>query len=83
MLAELIQKQAEKRLREDMGDEAWEAQSNEARAKLLRVHIFDCWQHLRNIVLKEMSLAQSKRLKEELARAPREIFVVGAHDNRF
>lgn len=51
-----------------MGDEAWEAQSNEARAKLLRVHIFDCWQHLRNIVLKEMSLAQSKRLKEELAK---------------
>ena len=33
---------------------------------MTRVHELDCWQHLRNIFLKEMSSAQAKHVAEEL-----------------
>ena len=66
LLAELIQKQAERTLRARMGDAAWEALGEEARAEKLRVHQLDCWQHLRNIILGAMSAAQTRHVKAEL-----------------
>ena len=66
LLVELIQSQAEKTLRARMGDAAWDALSNDERAEKLRVHQLDCWQHLRNIMLSEMSAAQTRHVKAEL-----------------
>ena len=54
----MILKQAEPVLREEMGAEEWDALSNTEREELLRVHMFDCHQHMRNIFLKAMSTAQ-------------------------
>lgn len=58
LLRELIQKQAEEVLRQVHGDSAWEAFSEEEREKMLRVHLLDCQQHLRNIWLGHMSQKQ-------------------------
>lgn len=58
LLGSLIQKQAEEHLRQQMGDEAWVALSEEAKESQLRVHVLDCQQHMRNIFLQHMSRKQ-------------------------
>ena len=62
ILAEMIAEQA----REVIGAEAWGALTEEEQKQATRVHELDCWQHLRNIFLKEMSSAQAKHVAEEL-----------------
>ena len=52
--------------REEMGEEAWSKMSKDEQEKSGRVHALDCWQHLRNIFLKEMSSAQAKHVAQEL-----------------
>eukprot|EP00966_Prymnesium_polylepis_P234411 5422510-Prymnesium_polylepis.2 len=67
LLRDLVQKQAEAHFRAEMGDEAWEALSESEREKQLRVHLFDCQQHMRNIILNHMSEKQAKHVEAELA----------------
>lgn len=55
LLADLIAKEVEA----NAGD-AWDALSEQARAAAVRTHQCDCWQHLRNIFLAEMSTAQAR-----------------------
>ena len=62
LLAEMIAKQ----MREQIGEEAWGKLSEEEQKQMARVHKLDCWQHMRNIFLKEMSKEQSKRVADEL-----------------
>jgi hypothetical protein len=66
LLAELIQNQATAVLREEMGAEAWDALRVEEKADLLRVHLLDCHQHMRNIFLNAMWTAQTVYTKSEL-----------------
>ena len=54
LLADMIAKEA----RELIGAEEWELLSEREQAHQTRVHKLNCWQHLRNIFLKEMSSAQ-------------------------
>lgn len=54
LLADLIAQQ----VRADIGSEAWDHMSEDDRDKAVRTHQVDCWQHLRNIFLAEMSAAQ-------------------------
>lgn len=54
LLAQLIAEQ----VREHHGAEAWELLSEAEREAAVRTHNVDCWQHLRNIFLAEMSAAQ-------------------------
>lgn len=67
LMRDLIQKQATSYLREQMGDEVWDALSEEEREGELRVHVLDCHQHMRNIVLSHMSRKQSEHVRQELA----------------
>ena len=62
ILTEMIAKQA----RVQIGEEAWAKLSEQEQLDVTRVHKLDCWQHLRNIFLKEMSTAQSRHVAEEL-----------------
>lgn len=54
LLQDTIAAQVEKHV----GDEAWSAMSEEERRRAVVTHKVDCWQHLRNIFLAEMSRAQ-------------------------
>lgn len=54
LLAELVARQVQ----DHLGTEAWEAMSEAERNAAVRTHNVDCWQHLRNIFLAEMSRAQ-------------------------
>lgn len=54
LLAEAIAEQVQSHT----GSEDWEAMSEEQQAAAVRTHEVDCWQHLRNIFLAEMSSAQ-------------------------
>lgn len=54
LLASLIAKQME----EHMDPDVWTSMSDSARQEAVRTHQVDCWQHLRNIFLAEMSSAQ-------------------------
>lgn len=54
LLAELVHQQ----VREYLGSEVWDAMTEEDREAAVRTHEVDCWQHLRNIFLAEMSAAQ-------------------------
>lgn len=54
LLAELIARQVE----EHLGPEQWEGMSEAEQSYAVRTHNVDCWQHLRNIFLAEMSRAQ-------------------------
>lgn len=54
LLAELIARQVE----DHLGADTWGAMSEEEREAAVRTHNVDCWQHLRNIFLAEMSKAQ-------------------------
>ncbi|KAL1525976.1 hypothetical protein AB1Y20_020802 [Prymnesium parvum] len=49
-----------------MGPEKWAALSDEERDTATRTHLQDCWQHLRNIFLAEMSKAMSSHVAEDL-----------------
>jgi hypothetical protein len=62
LLADAIRTQVEAHL----GSEAWVAMSEEEREAASRTHHVDCWQHLRNIFLAEMSRAQSEHAGKEL-----------------
>ena len=62
ILAEMIAAQA----REVIGEAAWGELTEVEQQQMTRVHELDCWQHLRNIFLKEMSAAQTKHVAEEL-----------------
>ena len=62
ILAEMIAEQA----REIIGVEEWGKLTEAEKSEMTRVHELDCWQHLRNIFLKEMSSAQAKHVAEEL-----------------
>ena len=62
VLAEMIAQQA----REVLGEEEWAKLTEEEQSQVTRVHELDCWQHLRNIFLKEMSSSQAKHVAEEL-----------------
>ena len=46
--------------------QAWGKLSEAEQVTATRVHKLDCYQHLRNIFLKEMSAAQAKHVAEEL-----------------
>ena len=46
--------------------QAWGKLSEQEQVTATRVHKLDCYQHLRNIFLKEMSAAQAKHVAEEL-----------------
>lgn len=45
LLGDLIQRQAEEHLRQQMGDEVWGALSEQEKEHYLRVHVLDCQQH--------------------------------------
>ena len=62
ILAEMIGEQAKAKL----GADTWDAMSEQQQQQATRVHQLDCYQHLRNIFLKEMSSAQQKHVAEEL-----------------
>lgn len=54
LLAEAIAKDVQ----EHLGSDAWGSMSTDEREAAVRTHQHDCWQHLRNIFLAEMSAAQ-------------------------
>lgn len=54
LLAQLIAEQVQ----EQLGADQWNAMSESEREAAQRTHEVDCWQHLRNIFLAEMSAAQ-------------------------
>lgn len=60
LLAELISQQ----VRDVLGDK-WETMSEGERDAAVRTHQCDCWQHLRNIMLAEMSRAQARQQHAE------------------
>ena len=62
LLAAMVAQQ----MRELMGEEAWGKLSEDEQTHITRVHKLDCWQHMRNIFLNEMSTIQSKLVANEL-----------------
>lgn len=54
LLAELVAEQ----VRSELGNDTWDAMTEDEREQASRTHCVDCWQHLRNIFLAEMSTAQ-------------------------
>ena len=62
LLAELIAKEVEASL----GAAKWAAMSDTEKKASTRTHQHDCWQHLRNIFLAEMSSAQAKHMQAEM-----------------
>lgn len=57
---QLLQETIASQVEEHLGTETWDAMSQEERERAVRTHQVDCWQHLRNIFLAEMSRAQVK-----------------------
>ena len=49
-----------------IGVEAWAAMSEKEKAHATRTHKLNCWQHMRNIFLNNMSKAQGRHVAEEL-----------------
>ena len=62
LLAELIAEQA----KEVIGAEAWAAMSEAERTHSTRVHKLNCWNHMRNIFLNNMSSEMAKHVASEL-----------------
>lgn len=62
LLSTMIARQVEAHL----GPEVWSQMSEAERERSVRTHHVDCWQHLRNIFLAEMSAAQARHVKMEL-----------------
>ena len=54
-------------MQEKVGTEAWEAMSIEERNEKYRFYRADCWQHLRNVLIKAMATASSSFLKEKMS----------------
>lgn len=67
LMCELVQQQARDHMRAQMGDDCWAALGEEEQSKALRVHLLDCHQHMRNIVLNHMSCKQAEHVKMELS----------------
>lgn len=49
-----------------IGTDAWEAMNETERHAAVRTHNVDCWQHMRNIFLAEMSAEMARHVKAEL-----------------
>ena len=62
ILAEMIAEQ----MKQKIGTHKWSAMTEQERAAATRVHKLDCWQHMRNIFLKEQSAAQTRHVAEAL-----------------
>ena len=63
---QLVAEAARKAGREKIGDDAWEALTEEQQAAKCRVYIGQCHQHLRNIIINAMQLKATESLKEKL-----------------
>lgn len=61
---ELLSNMIEAQVEQHLGLEEWSNMSEEERRHAVRTHHVDCWQHLRNIFLAEMSAAQVIQLLE-------------------
>ena len=61
-----IKQQAQDYMSQHSTEGEWAEQTEKKREELLRVHVLDCHQHLRNIVLSHMSQKQAQRVREEL-----------------
>ena len=64
---QLIAEAAMKAAREKVGDEAWEALTEQERGAKSKVYIGQCHQHLRNIIINQMQLKTTESLKAKLA----------------
>lgn len=62
LLADLIAREVEM----DLGSEQWNRLSEDEQKSATRTHQCDCWQHLRNIFLAEMSRRQAAHVQQEL-----------------
>lgn len=62
LLAQVVEAQVE----EHLGADTWAAMTECEREHAVRTHDVDCWQHLRNIFLAEMSRAQAKHVEAEM-----------------
>lgn len=62
LLSELVVEKVQAHI----GEENWSVMTKEEQDAASRTHLHDCWQHLRNIFLSEMSSAQAAHMKEEL-----------------
>ena len=49
-----------------MGEAVWDAMTEQEQEAAVRVHEVDCYQHLRNIFLNEMSKAMASHVANEL-----------------
>lgn len=63
---ELLGKLISEQVQAQVGRDAWESMSEGERREAVRTHQVDCWQHLRNIFLAEMSSAQAAHVASEL-----------------
>ena len=59
LMADLIKQQAKDYMSQHSTEGEWAEQTEEEREELLRVHVLDCHEHLRNIVLSHMSQKQA------------------------
>lgn len=66
LMTDLIKEQAIEYITQHSPDEEWAALTQAARDDKLRVHVLDCHQHLRNIILSHMSAKQAQHVKAEL-----------------
>jgi hypothetical protein len=62
----LVAEAALKAAREKIGDEAWEALTEQERGVKSKVYIGQCHQHLRNIIINAMQIKATESLKETL-----------------
>ena len=62
----LVSEAAEAAKRLAIGDEAWEAMSEEERTTSCKAYIGDCHDHLRNIIIKAMATGATEMLKDSL-----------------
>ena len=62
----LVASAAEAAKRLEIGDEAWEAMSEDARTTSCKAYIGDCHNHLRNIIVNAMATSATDLLKNAL-----------------
>ena len=62
----LVASAAEAAKRLEIGDDAWDAMSEDERASKCKSYIGDCHDHLRNIIVNAMSIGATELLKERL-----------------
>lgn len=63
---ELLAQEIAAQVQQHVGVDEWDAMTEDARKDAVRTHCVDCWQHIRNIFLAEMSSAMAKHVKTEL-----------------